>query len=1518
MKKMKIKPTHHYQLVFPLLFSFFFYFLVIKAQQNMTSSTTTTTGITVDEFKVGVVLDMDSLVAKMGLTSMFMALSDFYSSTNNNTSHKTRLVLYTRNSNGDNVDAASAAIDLIKNVEVQAIIGPITSSQARFMVDLGNKTQVPMISFSATSPFVSPTKNPYFIRTAHNDTSQMKAIVAIVKAFRWKEVVPVYEDTEYGNGVIPYLTDAFQEIDTQVPYKSLIHPSASDDEILIELNKLKTMRNRVFVVHMTPSLGSRVFRKAKKIGMMSEGYSWIITDGLANFLYSLDSSVIDSMQGVLGVRPYIPRSKELDTFRVRWKTKFLQENPYIESDEDLNVFGLWAYDTIWALATAVEKLKTMNNSRFLKAKVALNQTDIAALGVSHIGPKLLQEISNIKLKGLSGEFRLADRQLQSDIFQILNVHAEGGREIGLWTPSSGFLRDIIDSTTRTNNNASLTSSKDNLRPIIWPGDTVVMPKGLAVQTNEIQLRIGVPIKVGFNEFVNVRRNNNTNSTEFTGYCIDVFNAVMKRLPYVVTYKFFPFETQNGTSAGSYDDLIYQVYTKNYDAVVGDITIVANRSLYVDFTLPFTESGVSMIVPVKEDVRKKAWIFLKPLTMELWLTSGAFFILIGVVIWILEHRINNEFRGPVSHQLGTMFWFSFSTLVFAHREKVVSNLGRFVVIIWIFLVLILTSSYTASLTSMLTVHRLEPTITDINQLINNGDKVGYHEGSFVLGMLKHMGFDESNLKAFNNSEDFDLAFLPVSENNVNGGIVAAFDEIPYIKLLLARYCAKYTTVGPSYKTDGFGFVRDHEVVLVMGQNTSSTVDEFKVGVVLDLDRLTTKMGLTSISMALSDFYSSTNTSHKRRLVLHIRDSNRDNVDAASLSLSLSHHLIIFQLFSWWIGNKAHVPIISFTATSPSISPSQNPYFIRMTQKDSSQVHAIVVIVKAFGWREVVPIYEDTEYGNGVIPYLTDALQEINTRVPYRSVIPLEATDDRILEELYKMMTMQTRVFIVHMSYSLGLHFFQKAKMIGMMSEGYSWIITDGIGDFLHSFNSSSFDSMQGVLGIRPYIPKSNELNTFRVRWKKKFLQENQDIEKADLNIFGIWAYDAIWALASAVENLKRMNSTFLKPKVVLNSSAIAPLGVSQIGSDLLQEISKVKFKGLSGEFRVIDRQLQLDAFQIVNVVGNGEREIGIWTAKSGILRDPDLIGTTNVYKTSKGNLRPIIWPGDSVVVPKGWVIPTNEKKLRIGVPMKEGFTEFVKITRNTSTNSMYVTGYCIDVFNAAIEMLPYVVPYEFIPFQKTDGTSAGSYNDLTYQVYTQNYDAVVGDVTIIANRSLYVDFTLPYTEYGEKVASNLGRFVVIVWVSVVLILTSSYTASLTSMLTVHQLVPTITDINELIKNGDNVGYQKGSFVFEMLKQMGFDESNLKNEETEDSRQEEEFRAEEQDCISSITPCFCWRVANFKRQRRFNRTRKVAQKNFLRSILKYMNKPEVSKRISTVMELNNNGEKGKIKPNQGRKM
>lgn len=132
----------------------------------------------------------------------------------------------------------------------------------------------------------------------------------------------------------------------------------------------------------------------------------------------------------------------------------------------------------------------------------------------------------------------------------------------------------------------------------------------------------------------------------------------------------------------------------------------------------------------------------------------------------------------------------------------SNLSRFVVIVWVFVVLVLTSSYTASLTSMLTVQQLQPTVTDLFDLIKNGEYIGYQTGSFITELLKNKKFDASKFRNYNTLEEYDEA---LSKGSRNGGVGAIVDELPYIRLFLAKYCRKYTMVGPRFKTAGFGFV-----------------------------------------------------------------------------------------------------------------------------------------------------------------------------------------------------------------------------------------------------------------------------------------------------------------------------------------------------------------------------------------------------------------------------------------------------------------------------------------------------------------------------------------------------------------------------------------------------------------------------------------------------------------------------------------------------------------------------------------
>ncbi|XBI94809.1 hypothetical protein VPH35_031379 [Triticum aestivum] len=698
--------------------------------------------------RVGVILDLTTPVGRRRRTGIQMAVEGYYAA---HLSSAMRVALHFRDSTGDPLRAASAAVDLIKNAQAQAIIGPPTSAEAEFVARIGDHAHVPVISYSATSPALTAVQTPFFVRTAANDSFQTAPVAAVLGAFRWRAAVVVYEDTPYGTGILPALSDALQGVGAKIMDRTAVPSDADDARLDAVLYHFMAMPTRVFVVHMLYPLAARLFRRAKKAGMMSQEYVWVATDGVGSFMDRLSPEDVDAMQGVVSLQPYVQLTDAAKNFSARLMARSRRENPADGGVGDSTLMRLWSYDTAWAIAAAVETARVPSPA-FQTPGGTTALTDLDRLGVSATGTSLLKAVLATTFEGIAGKFKLVDGQLQLPAYEVVNIIGRGARTVSFWTPEFGITQDLNPNSAKA------------LRQILWPGEPRSAPKGWTVSPNG---RVQAVLE------------------KITGYCIDVFDEVMKNLPYPVSYRYVP---QN-VSLDSYDKLVDLVHDQKFDLVVGDVTVTASRMAEVDFTMPFTESGWSMVVAAQEDTGSNMWIFVRPLSTGLWLASLGFLCFTGFVVWVIEHRINPEFRGTPCQQFGLIFYFAFSTLTFSHREKLQSNLSRFIVIMWVFVVLILTSSYTASLTSMLTVQKLLPTVTDVRELQRNGHYIGYQEGSFIESSLQKMGFDQSRMRKYNS----------LGERRGRRGVRR--DPIPYLKLFLSEYCKDYMMVGPIYKTVG---------------------------------------------------------------------------------------------------------------------------------------------------------------------------------------------------------------------------------------------------------------------------------------------------------------------------------------------------------------------------------------------------------------------------------------------------------------------------------------------------------------------------------------------------------------------------------------------------------------------------------------------------------------------------------------------------------------------------------------------
>ncbi|VFQ70124.1 unnamed protein product [Cuscuta campestris] len=386
----------------------------------------------------------------------------------------------------------------------------------------------------------------------------------------------------------------------------------------------------------------------------------------------------------------------------------------------------------------------------------------------------------------------------------------GFRRVGYWSNYSGL--SVVPPEPLYSKPPNISSSNQRLHRVIWPGQKTDTPRGWVFPNNGRQLRVGVPKRVSFQEFVGQVAGDGGEDM-FRGYCIEVFTSAVYLLPYSVPYKFLSFG--DGLKNPDDTEIVHVITEGVYDAVVGDIAITTNRTKMADFTQPYIESGLVVVVPVKE-LSSSAWAFLRPFTPQMWAITGIFFLVVGAVVWILEHRMNTDFRGPPRKQFITILWFSFSTLFFAHKESTVSTLGRIVLIVWLFVVLIINSSYTASLTSILTVQHLSSPVKGIESLLASNDPIGYQQGSFTHNYLvQELGIRASRLVPLNLPEDFVDA---LRKGPRNGGVMAVVDERAYMEVFLSTHC-EFSIVGQEFQKNGWGFAFRRDSPLAMDLSTA---------------------------------------------------------------------------------------------------------------------------------------------------------------------------------------------------------------------------------------------------------------------------------------------------------------------------------------------------------------------------------------------------------------------------------------------------------------------------------------------------------------------------------------------------------------------------------------------------------------------------------------------------------------------------------------------------------------------------
>ncbi len=216
---------------------------------------------------------------------------------------------------------------------------------------------------------------------------------------------------------------------------------------------------------------------------------------------------------------------------------------------------------------------------------------------------------------------------------------------------------------------------------------------------------------------------------WTGFSVELWQALAEQLNLETTWH----------STDSVGALLDAVHDGPAEIGIAAITITSQREEHVDFSFPFFESGLQILV---SDNGKSGFGTLLALLPNMLRIVGVGVCILWIMahfIWFAEHRKNPE-DFPDSYLRGiwdSFWWAAVTVTTVGYGDRIPKSvIGRIFALIWMFSGLLLVSFFTASVTTALTVQSLEGDISGPKDL--PGKKVGTLQGGTAATWLYSSG------------------------------------------------------------------------------------------------------------------------------------------------------------------------------------------------------------------------------------------------------------------------------------------------------------------------------------------------------------------------------------------------------------------------------------------------------------------------------------------------------------------------------------------------------------------------------------------------------------------------------------------------------------------------------------------------------------------------------------------------------------------------------------------------------------
>ncbi|XP_039223861.1 glutamate receptor ionotropic, NMDA 2A isoform X1 [Crotalus tigris] len=305
-----------------------------------------------------------------------------------------------------------------------------------------------------------------------------------------------------------------------------------------------------------------------------------------------------------------------------------------------------------------------------------------------------------------------------------------------------------------------------------------------------------------------------------GFCIDI----LKKLSRTIQFTYDLYLVINGKHGkkinNEWNGMIGEVVKKQAVMAVGSLTINGERSEVVDFSVPFVETGISVMVSRSNGTVSPS-AFLEPFSASVWVMMFVMLLVVSAIaVFVFEYfspvgynrnlAQGKDAHGP-SFTIGKAVWLLWG-LVFNNSVPVQNPKGttsKIMVSVWAFFAVIFLASYTANLAAFMIQEEFVDQVTGLSD--KKFQQPYAYSPPFRFGTVPN-GSTERNIR--NNYKEMHAYMVKYNQKGVEDALVSLktgkLDAFIYDAAVL-NYKAgrdegcKLVTIGSGYifATTGYG-------------------------------------------------------------------------------------------------------------------------------------------------------------------------------------------------------------------------------------------------------------------------------------------------------------------------------------------------------------------------------------------------------------------------------------------------------------------------------------------------------------------------------------------------------------------------------------------------------------------------------------------------------------------------------------------------------------------------------------------